>query len=53
VTSPDDHAPLRVEASVAWTAPVPDHRKESLRSAVRARFDDFARVDVVLSEEPR
>jgi hypothetical protein len=53
VTSPDDHAPLRVEATVAWTAPVPDHRKESLRSAVRARFDDFARVDVVLSEEPR
>jgi hypothetical protein len=32
---------------------VADDRKESLRSAVLARFDDFARVEVVLSEEPR
>ena len=54
VTSPDDHAPLRVEACVAWAAmPVADDRKELLRSAVLARFDDFARVEVVLSEEPR
>ena len=53
VTSPDDHAPLRVEASVEWSSEVREDRKESLRSAVLARFDDFARVEVVLSEVRR
>ena len=53
VTSPDDHAPLRVEASVEWAVETPAHRKESLRSAVLARFDDFARVEVVISEVRR
>lgn len=51
VRSIDDHAPLRVEASVAWSSPIRLDRKEALISAVRSRFESFACVDVVLSEE--
>ena len=48
VRSIDDHAPLRVEASIDWAAEaVADARKEVLLAAVRSHFDSFARVDVV------
>jgi hypothetical protein len=50
VRSIDDHAPLRVEASVAWSSPIRLERKEALLSALRSRFESFACVDVVLSE---
>lgn len=48
VRSIDDHAPLRVEASIDWAAEVvADARKEALLAAVRSHFDSFACVDVV------
>ena len=48
VRSIDDHAPLRVEASIDWAAEkVADARKEALLAAVRSQFDSFACVDVV------
>ena len=48
VRSIDDHAPLRVEASIDWAAEaVADARKEALLAVVRSHFDSFACVDVV------
>ena len=47
VKSIDDHAPLRVEASIDWAAEPGAARKEALLAAVRSLFDSFARVEVV------
>ena len=53
VRSEDEHAPLTVEASVTWSGPVTDRRRDSLRSLVQSRFDSFACVEVVLAGEAR
>ena len=54
VRSIDEHEPLRVEASVAWTSnPVPSERKQALLSSIRSQFDSFACVEVVLGEAAR
>jgi len=53
VRSDEDHAPLRVEASIRWARGaelVPAERKEALLSTVRSWFESFACVDVVLPE---
>lgn len=55
VRSVDDHAPLRVEADVAWARGaerVSADRKAVLLASLRSWFDAFADVDVVLPEPP-
>ena len=47
VRSTEEHAPLSVEASIAWASPASKERCEALLSAVKSHFDSFARVDVV------
>jgi hypothetical protein len=50
VRSAGEHEPLKVEASVAWTAgaeSIPAERRAELLSKVRAWFDSFACVEVV------
>lgn len=48
VRSVGEHEPLRVEASIAWTAgSIPTERRTELLSRVRSWFDSFACVEVV------
>ena len=51
VRSEEDHAPLKVEASVTWSGALSESRRDALRSLVKARFDSFACVEVVLAGE--